>query len=280
MAVELSASFWHFLHTFIEKFWARGVKQISRDLVGSCHRRDAVCLAPQVDFYTSRFYNNIRRAFYIFLALSAHMHIRHHTCIMHRKMQNDAIYRNVLEKELPMNEKNINTPPPPGLLGVILHMIYLHCCISSQTTQTNQQNQVPAKQTRTIGVQTNSKLIDFLNFLCIMAFVWYVCKDEPCWPNGGYKLYLMVDMGEREYWFEQPVGKEDHKFRFRWQVQVDTILTNDRCQTQLPMKPKLLINGRYACRMNDDNVKVSNDNKNVNNRDWNSKNIQSSCRCR
>ncbi len=112
MAIELSASFWHFLHTFIEKFWARGVKQISRDPVGSYHRCDAVYLAPQVYFCTSRFYNNSRRAFYIFLALSAHMHIRHHTCIMHRKMQNDTIYRNVLEKDLPMNEKNINTPPP------------------------------------------------------------------------------------------------------------------------------------------------------------------------
>ncbi len=113
-----------------------------------------------------------------------------------------------------------------------------------------------------------------------MAFVWYVCKDEPRWPDGGYKFYLMVDMGEREYWFEQPVGKEDNKLRFRWQVQVDTILTNDQCRMQLPMKPKLLINGRYACRMNDDDVKMSNDNKNVNNRDWNNKNMRSSSRCR
>jgi hypothetical protein len=32
----------------------------------------------------------------------------------------------------------------------------------------------------------------------------------------------MVDMGEWEYWFEQLVGKEDHKLRFRWQVQVET----------------------------------------------------------
>ncbi len=46
------------------------------------------------------------------------------------------------------------------------------------------------------------------------------------------------------------------------------------------MKPKLLINRRYACKMNDDDVKVSNDNKNMNNRDWNSKNMRSSCRCR
>jgi hypothetical protein len=46
------------------------------------------------------------------------------------------------------------------------------------------------------------------------------------------------------------------------------------------MKPKLLINGRYTYRMNDDDVKMSNDNKNVNNKDWNSKNMQSSCKCR
>ncbi len=46
------------------------------------------------------------------------------------------------------------------------------------------------------------------------------------------------------------------------------------------MKPKLLINGRYACNDNDDDVKVSNNNKNMNNRDWNSKNMRSSCRCR
>jgi hypothetical protein len=39
----------------------------------------------------------------------------------------------------------------------------------------------------------------------------------------------MVDMGEQEYWFEQPVGKEDHKLKFHWQVQVDTILMNDQC---------------------------------------------------
>ncbi len=111
MVVELSASFWHFLHTFIENFWVGRVKQISRDLVGSCRRHNVVCPAPQVDFCTSRFYNNDRRAFYIFLALFAHMHIRHHTCIMHRKMQNDAICRNVLERKLLMSKKNINTPP-------------------------------------------------------------------------------------------------------------------------------------------------------------------------
>jgi dipeptide/tripeptide permease len=38
-AVKLLASFWHFLHTFNENFWADRVKQISHHLVGSYHRR-------------------------------------------------------------------------------------------------------------------------------------------------------------------------------------------------------------------------------------------------
>jgi len=81
-------------------------------------------------------------------------------------------------------------------------MIYLHYCISSQTPQTNQQNQVPTKQTQTIGVQTNSKLIDFLNFFASWRSCGMCVRMNPVgpmadtssiswltWVNGSIGLY-------------------------------------------------------------------------------------------